>query len=184
MFEMFANTGMPGLGSIGEGYQRKADLKRQRKEMEVAAALEIMASKKQARKMVGSYVSDVGASGVDLTLDEIGEVNKEYALDQAITFDYAQRQSDLMRTAGNKAVTAGYIKAGLEITDILLTGGKEGIQQDVTPTETPQVNKPQASGFNAGAGHSIRQPAGGSLTTKKQWSSPNSGGSIRFGGLR
>jgi hypothetical protein len=183
MFEMFANTGMPGLGAIGEGYQRKADLKRQRKEMEVAAALEIMASKKQARKVVGSYVSDVGASGVDLTLDEIGEVNKEYALDQAITFDYAQRQSDLMRSAGNKAVTAGWIKGGVEVATLAMGGGTP----QATTAETPQVNKPQtsttASGFNAGAGHSIRQSGGGSLVTKKRWSSPNTS-SLRFGSMR
>jgi hypothetical protein len=183
MLEMFANTGVPGLGAIGEGYQRKADLKRQRKEMEVAAALEIMASKKQARKVVGSYVSDVGASGVELTLDEIGEVNKEYALDQAITFDYAQRQSDLMRTAGNKAVTTGWIKGGMEIATLAA-----GQMPDTTKEEpeTPSVNKPTqttASGFNAGAGHSIRQPAGGSLVTKKQWSSPNTS-SLRFGSMR
>jgi hypothetical protein len=167
MLETFASTGIPIIGSIGEGYQRKADLKRQRKEMEVAAALEIMASKKQARKVVGSYVSDVGASGVDLTLDEIGEVNKEYALDQAITFDYAQRQSDLMRTAGNKAVTAGWIKGGMEAGSLVagaMTGGATTVAgQSQKASATSQSIDTKTSSMVKKRYNSLNQRGTGSL---------------------
>jgi hypothetical protein len=174
MFEAFAGTGMPGLGAIGEGYQRKEDLDRQRKEMEIAIDLENRAKAIQNRKVVGSYVSDVGASGVDLTLDEINQVNKEYALDIAVAEDYRQRQGDLMKAAGKRAVTTGWIKGGVEIAT-LAAGASTGTPTTATSQSQQASTTSQSIDTNTSA-----------MMKKKYSGGLNSygSGSLTFGGMQ
>jgi len=96
-------------------------LGRANKALETEADLQNQATAKANRMAVGEYIADLGASGVELTLDQISERNKQAALDIAVANDYKKRQQGENKAAQTMVVTSA-------VSNLLVAGlasGKE-----------------------------------------------------------
>ena len=81
-------------------------LGRANKALETEADLQNQATAKANRMAVGEYIADLGASGVELTLDQISERNKQAALDIAVANDYKKRQQGENKAAQTMVATS------------------------------------------------------------------------------
>ena len=118
-------------------------LGRANKALETEADLQNQATAKANRMAVGEHIADLGASGVELTLDQISERNKQAALDIAVANDYKKRQQGENKAAQTMVVTSAV--SNLLGTIAKAVGGAQG--QDVGGGEGTET----ASGKEAGA---------------------------------
>ena len=107
--------------SLLGAYTKYQMLGRANKALETEADLQNQATAKANRMAVGEYIADLGASGVELTLDQISERNKQAALDIAVANDYKKRQQGENKAAQTMVVTSA-------VSNLLVAGlasGKE-----------------------------------------------------------